>query len=87
MTIKYNMTLEYHMENSLRAKIFVDPLGRFAVRIDDHKIEFKLEVPISIQGDKYMDPYATTYLIVEDPQPYNHWVIKDNKHKGKIPME
>ena len=39
--IKYNMTLEYHMENSLGAKIYVIPLGRFAMRIDNHKIEFR----------------------------------------------
>ena len=69
--IKYNITLEYNMENSLRAKFYVDPFGRFAVRIDNHKIEFRHEVFISIQGDRYMDPYATMYLIVEDPQAYN----------------
>ena len=39
--INYNMTLEYHMENSLGAKICVDPLERFAIRIDDHEIEFR----------------------------------------------
>ena len=43
---------------------------------------------VSIQGDRYMDPYATImYLIVEYPQAYNHWGIRDNKKKGKIPME
>ena len=39
-SLKYNMTLEYQMENSHGAKIYVDPLGRFAIRIDDHEIEF-----------------------------------------------
>ena len=49
------------MENSLGEKIYVDPLGRFVVRIDDHEIEFQQEVPINIQEDMYMDPYATMY--------------------------
>ena len=74
------------MESSLGAKIYVDPLGRFAIRIDDHEIEFCQEVPVSIQGDRYMDPYATMSLIVEDPQVYNQWGIKDNKNKGKSLM-
>ena len=34
-----------------------------------------------------MDPYATMYVIVKDPQSYNHWGIKDSKNKGKSPME
>ena len=61
------MTLEYHKENSFGAKIYVDPLRRSAVRIEDHEIEFHQEVPICIQGDKYMDPYTTMYFIVKDP--------------------
>ena len=72
IAIKYNMTFEYHMENSLGSNIYVDPLGRFAIKFDDHKIEFRQEVPVSIQGDRYMDPYATMYLIVKDSQSYNH---------------
>ena len=39
-TINYNTTLEYHMENSLGAKVYVDPLGRYVVRVENHKIEF-----------------------------------------------
>ena len=35
-TIKYNMTLEYYMDNPLGAKVYVDPLGRKAMRVDDH---------------------------------------------------
>ena len=34
-----------------------------------------------------MDPYATMYLIVKDPQAYNHWGIKENKNKGKNTLE
>ena len=37
-TIKYNMTLELNMENSLGA--YIDPLGRYVISIDDHEIEF-----------------------------------------------
>ena len=40
-TIKYNnMNLEYYMDNPLGAKVYVDPLGRKAVRVNDHEIEF-----------------------------------------------
>ena len=47
-TIKYNMKLEYHMEKSLGAKIYVKSLGRFVFIIDDHKIEFRQEVLVTI---------------------------------------
>ena len=86
MAIKYNMTQEYSMENSLGVRNYVYPLGRFIVRIDDHKNELRQEVSMSIQGDGYMNLYATMYLIVEDPQRYNHWEITDDKNKEKSPM-
>ena len=39
--LKYNMTIEYLVDKALRAKIYIDPLGRFvAVRIENHVIEF-----------------------------------------------
>ena len=82
-SLKHNMTLEYQMENSHGAKIYVDPLGRSAVRIDDHEIEFCQEVPVSVQGDRYIDPYATMYLVVEDYMNYNQWGIKIDKNKRK----
>lgn len=34
-----------------------------------------------------MDPYATMYPMVDDPQEYNHWGIKIDKNKEKRPME
>ena len=40
IAIKYNMMLEYHVENVHGAKIYVDPLGQSAMRINDQKIEF-----------------------------------------------
>ena len=74
------------MENSFGANIYVDPLGRPALRIDNHEIEFHKEVLVGIEGDGYMDPYATMYLIVNNPQLYNQLGIKNDKNKGKIPM-
>ena len=41
MAIKYNMTFEYHMENSLGSKIYVDPLGMLVIRTNDHEIDFR----------------------------------------------
>ena len=82
--LKYNMTLKYQMENSHGAKVYyVDPIGRSAVRIDDHEIEVCQEVTVSVQGDRYVDPYATMYMVVEDPVNYNQWGIKIDKNKGK----
>ena len=71
------------MENSYGAKIYVDPIGRSAVRIDDHDIEFCQEIPVSVQGDQYMDPYATMYLVVVEPLKYNQWGIEMTKPRGK----
>ena len=82
-SLKYNMTLEYQMENSHGAKIYVDPIGRSTVKIDDHDIEFCQEVPVSVQGDRYMDPYATMYLVVNDPLDFNQLGMRVDKSKGK----
>ena len=45
-SLKYNMTLEYQMENSYGAKIYVDPIASSAV--DDHDIDFHQEIPVSV---------------------------------------
>ena len=86
-SLKYNMTLEYQMENSYGAKIYVDPIGRSTIRINDHDIEFRQEILVSVQGDRYMDPYATMYLVVDEPLKYNQWWgIKIDQNKGKETM-
>ena len=54
------MTLEYQMENSYGAKIYVDLIGISTIKIDDHDIEFCQEVPNTKQRDRYIDPYATS---------------------------
>ena len=46
--IKYNMMLEYYMENIHGAKIYVDQLGQVVVRIDDHEIDFLQEILVSM---------------------------------------
>ena len=33
-----------------------------------------------------MDPYATMYLVVDEPLKYNHWGIKMDQNKGKETM-
>ena len=33
-----------------------------------------------------MDPYATMYLVVDEPLKYNQWGIKMDQNKGKEPM-
>ena len=41
---------------------------------------------MSVQGDRYIDPYATMYLVVEEPFNYNQWGIKIDKNKEKESM-
>ena len=48
VSLKYNMTIEYFADSAVGAKIYIDPSGRFAVRIEDHVIEFVQEVPINV---------------------------------------
>ena len=38
-TLKYNMIIEYYADNFLGAKIYVDMLSRFPVRVKDHETE------------------------------------------------
>ena len=72
------MILKCQMENSHGAKIYVDLIGKFAFKIDDHDIELCQEIPVSVQGDKYINPYATMYLVVDKPFNYNQWGKKAN---------
>ena len=64
-------------KNSPRAKVYVDPLGRYAIRVDDHEIEFQQKIPMSFQGDRYMDPYVMMVIKI-DPISFNKWGMKDN---------
>ena len=69
------------MDNPLLGvKVYVDPLGRKAVRVNDHEIEFRMEVPVSVQGDGrlYMDLYATMYVVTDDPMSTNKWGLKES---------
>ena len=86
-TLKYNMTLENHMDNSLGAKIYVDPLGRFALRVNDHDIELYQEILVSLLIDSYMDLYQTIYLIIDELQRVNQWDWRGKGNMGKKPIE
>ena len=66
-TLKYNMTLEFHKDNSLEAEIYVGPLGRYAICVYNHEIEFQQEIQVNLWEDTYIDPYGTMYLIVYNP--------------------
>ena len=79
---KYNMTLEYKMKNSYGARPHREicsqdwwPWHRVLPRVS-----------ISVQEDRYIDPYATMYLVVEEPLSYNQWGIKIEKTRGKQPI-
>ena len=84
--LKYNMTIECFANNALGAKIYIDPLGRFAKRIEDHVINFVQEMPFNVQGDRYMDPYGTMYILTENPHNMDKWGIIRLDDKGKQPM-
>ena len=71
------MTLEHHMENPLGAQIYVDPLGRYTVRVDDHDIDFQRKNCVNLQEDRYIVPYAAMYTIVNDPNNMKKWGIKE----------
>ena len=47
-SINYNMTIEYYVDNDLEAKTYIDPLGRFATRVEDYGIEYVQEVSMNI---------------------------------------
>ena len=85
--LKYNVTIEYFIDNALGAKIYIDPLGRFAVRIEDHVIEFVQEVPINFQGERYINPYGTMYKLTENSHHMDKWGIIRLNGKGKQPMD
>ena len=68
----------------------MDPLGRNAVRVDDHEIEFCMEVLVSVQGDErqYMDLYATMYVVIDNPMSPNKWGLKESMdNQGKQPKD
>ena len=57
------------------------------MRIEDHVIDFVQDVPVNVQRDRYMDPYGTMYILMENPHHMDKWGIIRIKDKGKQPMD
>ena len=57
------------------------------VRIEDYLIEFVQEAAINVQGDRYMDPYGTIYILTKNPHHMDKWRIIKLNDKGKQPLD
>ena len=65
-SLRFAMFLEFHKQNQWGAKIYLDPMDNFVVRIDDQNEEFKPKPLVNCQGDRYVDTDGTFYLRVVD---------------------
>ena len=55
------------------AKIYLDPMDNFVVRIDDQNEEFKPKPLVNCQGDRYVDTEGKLYLHVVDIENVDKW--------------
>lgn len=55
------------MQNTYGARIYRDPMNRFAVKIEDHSFDFDPAPWVNYQEDRYMGRDKVMYLVVENP--------------------
>ena len=61
--IRFDIRLKYVRNNKYGAKLYVDPLARMTIKIEDILSPFELEVWVNYQGDRYMSFTGTCFML------------------------
>ncbi|MCO5574977.1 hypothetical protein L7F22_028774 [Adiantum nelumboides] len=77
-TVRYKHILTFYKTNVHGAQVYLDPNEEYAIRIDDHDIEFEEEVRTNKQRNMYMDRNGTQYLKLENPEIIDKWGLEVN---------
>ncbi|RYA72769.1 hypothetical protein DD595_25210 [Enterobacter cloacae complex sp. 4DZ3-17B2] len=59
MIVCYKHILSFYKTNRHGAQVYLDPNEEYAIRIDDHDIEFEEKIGANKQGEMYMDKNGT----------------------------
>lgn len=73
ISMKFTMFLDFVKENDYGAQVYEDPLGRFAVKVEDRPTEHKLRPSANYQEDRYVDTDGVLYLVVQDYEKVDKW--------------
>ena len=65
--IHFNSRLRFHLKNLLGAKIYINSLNRYAVKIEERSTVFDQAPWVNYQGDCYMDQVESMYLLTTSP--------------------
>ena len=65
--IHFNNRLRFHSENLLGAKIYIDSLNRYAVKIEEQSTVLDPAQWVNYQGDCYMGQDGSMYLLTTSP--------------------
>ena len=61
--LAFGIRLVYVWDNIHGAKIYMDPLSRIAVKIEDITSPLEPEVWVNYQGDRYMSSIGTCFML------------------------
>lgn len=65
--IHFDNRLCIHAENQYGAKIYIDAMNRFAIKIEEQSLIFDPAPWVNYQGDRYIDQLGSTYLLTTNP--------------------
>ena len=65
--IHFDSRLRFHSENLLGAKIYIDSINRYAVKIEEQSTVLDLAPWVNYQGDCYMGQDESMYLLTTSP--------------------
>ena len=79
--LKFDIRLKYIRYNQYGAKLYIDPLGRLTVKIEDVPSPFEPEVWVNYQSDRYMSIQGTKFMLTPrfefmDPTGVTHCALK-----------
>ncbi|KAI5073784.1 hypothetical protein GOP47_0011797 [Adiantum capillus-veneris] len=65
--LDYNVRITYCMDNIYGAKIYMDFMNRFVIKIEDHHSNLDSAPWVNYQGDRYMGRDGVSYLFIDNP--------------------
>ena len=86
--VEFNIKIIFYVENYHGAKIYKDPMNRYAVKVKDHPFAMKIAPLVSYQGDRYIGKKGILYLVVEEPLEVDQFGVPVTKRPpvvGEVP--
>lgn len=65
--VHFDNRLCIHAENQYGAKIYIDAMNRYAVKIEEQSSVFDPAPWVNYQGDRYIDQFGSTNMLTTNP--------------------